>query len=246
MRISIVQGPTVEDLQGINTDRPIEIREWGEWTLIRGRIKHWTETLFVDHPELFLPWMEQMNTFAQPQVEGLRKIFQAHGVPSGGRILDLACGLGRISINLAKAGYEVVGVDISPLYLRLAQKWAKKESVDGKTIFYRIDARKATRLLASEEDRFDAVVNIGTSMGYYSFMRNSWKFYRRERNSLRLIADVPVSHRVYSLHELKALLFSAGWDYVESYGSLGELTPLTIDSFHMTVVSRRLASTSKI
>ena len=103
-----------------------------------------------------------MKTFAQPQVEGLRKIFQAHGVPSGGRILDLACGLGRIAINLAKAGYDVVGVDISPLYLRLAQKWAKKESVDGKTIFYRIDARKATRLLASEEDRFDAVVNIGS------------------------------------------------------------------------------------
>jgi len=249
--------------------------------------------------------MEQMKTFAQPQVEGLRKIFQAHGVPSGGRILDLACGLGRIAINLAKAGYDVVGVDISPLYLRLAQKWAKKGGVDGETIFYRIDARKATRLLASEEDRFDAVVNIGTSMGYYgeaddrrvlhslraitgrhgvlvietvnrdylvrhfqeqnisemgkmvwsdarrldlesSFMRNSWKFYRRERNSIPLIADVPVSHRVYSLHELKALLFSAGWDYVESYGSLVELTPLTIDSFHMTVVSRRLASTSKV
>ena len=83
-----------------------------------------------------------MKMLAQPQAEGLRKIFQRRGVPSGGRILDLACGLGRITVNLAKAGYEVVGVDISPLYLRLAQNWAKKESVDGKTIFYRMDFEK--------------------------------------------------------------------------------------------------------
>ncbi len=273
--------------------------------MIDRRRKHWTETLFVHHPELFLPWMEQMKTFAQPQVEGLRKIFQKHGVRGGGRILDLACGLGRISIYLAKAGYNVVGIDISPLYLRLAQKWATKESVDDKTIFYRMDARKAPRLLANREDRFDAVVNMGTSMGFYgeaydrrvfhslravtsrrgvlvvetvnrdylvrhfqeqniseigkivwsdarrldlesSFMRNSWKFYRKERGSLRLIVDVPVSHRVYSLHELRTLLFSGGWDCLESYGSLRELTPLTTDSFHMTLVARRRASASRI
>ena len=246
-----------------------------------------------------------MKMLAQPQAEGLRKIFQRRGVPSGGRILDLACGLGRISINLAKAGYEVVGVDISPLYLRLAQKWAKKESVDGKTIFYRMDLRNAPRLLASKAEKFDAMINVGTSIGFHdesydrqlfrslttltgrggvliietvnrdylvrhfqeqdiseldgivwsdarrldlesSYMRNSWKFYRKDRRSLRLIAEVPVSHRVYPLHELKALLFSAGWEYLESYGSLRELTPLTVDSFHMTVVSRRLVSASKI
>jgi len=73
---------------------------------------------------------------------GLAKNLPEAWSPSGGRILDLASGLGRISINLAKAGYEVVGVDISPLYLRLAQKWAKKESVSGKTIFYRMDFEK--------------------------------------------------------------------------------------------------------
>ena len=108
-----------------------------------------------------------MKMLAQPQAEGLRKIFQRRGVPSGGRILDLATGLGRISINLAKAGYEVVGVDISPLYLRLAQKWAKKESVDGKTIFYRMDLRNAPRLLASKAEKFDAMINVGTSIGFH-------------------------------------------------------------------------------
>jgi len=30
------------------------------------------------------------------------------------KVLDLMCGNGRISINLAKLGYKVVGIDTSP------------------------------------------------------------------------------------------------------------------------------------
>lgn len=123
--------------------------------------------MFVKHPELFLPWMEQMKAFAPGQADGLRKIFERHGVPRGGRILDLASGIGRISINLAKAGYDVVGVDISPLYLELAKKWSSKERVSNKTRFYRMDSRRAPQLLGRNKVRFDAVVNVGTSMGYH-------------------------------------------------------------------------------
>ena len=263
-----------------------------------GGREHWTSTLFVKHPELFLPWMRQGIEVAPAQVEGLRKIFEEHGVSQGSRILDLASGIGRISINLAKLGYEVVGVDISPLYLRLTNKWAEKEKLTGRVRFYRIDARGAARLLKRKEEKFDAVINIGTAMGYYgedddlatfasllnitsprgllvietvnrdylvknfqpntmseldgiewhdsrklnletSFMENSWKFYRKTRGLLRLLSDIPVSHRVYSLHELKKLVESAGWKYLESYGSLRELTALTTESFHMTLVSGR-------
>src|SRR5207247_8815034 len=108
-----------------------------------------------------------MNIHAQPQEEGFRNIFQSRDVSSVSRILNLDCGLGRISINLAKAGYEVLGVESSPLYLTLAQKSAKKESVDGKTIFYRMDLRNAPRLLASKAEKFDAMINVGTSFGFH-------------------------------------------------------------------------------
>ena len=50
-----------------------------------------------------------------------------------------------------------------------------------------------------------------------SFMENTWRFYRKDGRSRRLILTVPVSHRVYSLHELKQLLIDAGWKYGGSY-----------------------------
>ena len=34
------------------------------------------------------------------------------------RILDLACGFGRHSLEFARRGYEVTGVDITPAYIR--------------------------------------------------------------------------------------------------------------------------------
>ena len=264
----------------------------------RRNAKHWTSTLFVKHPELFLPWMEELNTSAPSVVDGLSKIFEKHGVGEGARILDLASGIGRISISLAKNRFDVVGTDISPLYLQYAKKWAVKEGLTGKVLFYRIDSRDTARQLRNRERKFDAVINVGTAMGYYdedddlrtfasllgitkpggllvvntvnrdylvkhfqpnsisridnvewheirhlnhetSFMENTWRFYNNRRGSLRLVLEIPVSHRVYSLHELKSLLERAGWKYLESYGSLSELSPLTSDSMRMTVVFQK-------
>jgi hypothetical protein len=71
-----------------------------------------------------------------------------------------------------------------------------------------------------------------------SFMENTWKFYRKKGQSRRLILSVPVSHRVYSLHEMKKLLTNAGWKHAGGYGNLGKLSPVTTDSFHMTVIGR--------
>lgn len=242
-----------------------------------------------------------MKNVAEAEVEGLRKIFEKHNVPENARILDLASGIGRISINFAKHGYDIVGVDVSPLYLEYATKWLAKEKLDDRVRFYRMDARDAAQeLRKNQEEKFDVILNIGTAMGYYSekddqrtfaglrslakpnsllvietvnrdclvknfapygisqlggiefhdirklyletsFMENDWKFYKKRRGSLRLVADIPVSHRVYSLHELKDLMERAGWEYTESYGSLHELTPVTVDSFHMTVVGQNPA-----
>jgi SAM-dependent methyltransferase len=47
----------------------------------------------------------------------------------GGPILELACGTGRITIELAAAGYDVTGLDIMPPMLSLAQKKAKDRNV---------------------------------------------------------------------------------------------------------------------
>src|SRR5712664_4338804 len=66
--------------------------------------KDWTQQLFVIRPEVFLPWMESMKERTPAEVGGLRMIFEKFGIREGARVLDLASGIGRMSVNLAKAG----------------------------------------------------------------------------------------------------------------------------------------------
>src|SRR5689334_6371757 len=42
--------------------------------------------------------------------------------PPGERTLDLACGEGRVSRDLARRGHRVVGVDASPTLIRAARE----------------------------------------------------------------------------------------------------------------------------
>ena len=140
---------------------------------------HWTYTLFVNHPELFLPTLESGKEKAIAQIEGLCKIFNELGVSEGAKILDLACGIGRHSIPLAKKGYEVVGYELSPEYIKYAKKWVEmeKEEAEGrgggglnenKIRFYRGDIRNAAEVLsAAGETGFNAIINMETSHGYF-------------------------------------------------------------------------------
>jgi SAM-dependent methyltransferase len=128
---------------------------------------HWTEKLFIEEPDLFRLTIEARFDKTQNEVEGLIVLLKKHGVPESGLILDLACGIGRVSIPLAKKGYNVTGIDISPPYIKKAIKYAEKEGVSDKTRFVVGDMRKVTKFLSEYTDRFDAVVNMWTSMGYW-------------------------------------------------------------------------------
>lgn len=77
------------------------------------------------------------------------------------RILDLACGQGRHAIELAKRGYNVVGLDYSDYLLNVAKEKAKKEEVNVE--FIKGDMRNLPF-----ENEFDAIYNIFTSFGYFS------------------------------------------------------------------------------
>lgn len=52
------------------------------------------------------------------------------GDVDGGLLLDLACGTGRLSCEMAKLGYEVIGVDISGEMLSVAQNNAAEQGAD--------------------------------------------------------------------------------------------------------------------
>jgi len=51
------------------------------------------------------------------------------------KILDIACGDGRHSIELAKRGYQVVGVDRSRFLIKEANKNAEKAGLSNKVDF---------------------------------------------------------------------------------------------------------------
>ncbi|QEL14329.1 GNAT family N-acetyltransferase [Limnoglobus roseus] len=83
-------------------------------------------------------------------------------IPVGGRVLDIGCGLGRHTIELAKRGYSVVGVDFVERFIHTAQENAAASGVEDKATFLKADARD---LHLGEE--FDAVVCLYDVIGSF-------------------------------------------------------------------------------
>ena len=91
------------------------------------------------------------------QVDFLEKIL---GLKGGERILDLACGFGRHSLELARRGYLVTGVDITPAYVDFANTLAEKERLNAR--FLCLDIRRVPF-----ESQFDVVLNMADgAVGY--------------------------------------------------------------------------------
>lgn len=79
-------------------------------------------------------------------------------LPLGAKVLDLCCGMGRHSMALHEAGYEVTGIDLSEVLLREAQR----NDPDNHITWLRSDMRDLP--LAGG---YDAVLNLFTSFGYF-------------------------------------------------------------------------------
>lgn len=75
-------------------------------------------------------------------------------------ILDLGCGRGRHSHNLAKRGYDVTGIDLSPAAIQTAQEKAEELGLNN-THFKVRDMRNPL------PQQFDAIVNLFTTFGYF-------------------------------------------------------------------------------
>jgi SAM-dependent methyltransferase len=83
------------------------------------------------------------------------------GLPSGARILDVPCGQGRHAHLLAEAGYDVDGLDYSEHLLKIARRRGTGSSLR----YTRGDMRK---LPSRWKNRFDAVLNLFTSFGFFT------------------------------------------------------------------------------
>jgi SAM-dependent methyltransferase len=94
---------------------------------------------------------------APEQVDGAISLL---GLEPGARVLDLPCGVGRHSLEFARRGYRVTGVDRTSAYLDVARERAAAAGLGVEWV--RADMRAFVRPGA-----FDAAVNLFTSFGYF-------------------------------------------------------------------------------
>ena len=73
-----------------------------------------------------------------------------------GPVLDLGCGTGELSLYLARQGYDVLGVDLSPLAIRQAREKARWREIPAEFLVW--DALYVSRL-ADAGLRFRTVVD---------------------------------------------------------------------------------------
>jgi SAM-dependent methyltransferase len=101
-----------------------------------------------------MPWADRTEAEVDRAIAMLR--------PQGGeRVLDLACGIGRHSLELRRRGFEVVGIDISAELLEMAERDAQEQSLD--ISFVEADLREL-----AFEDEFDIVLSLNDgAVGYF-------------------------------------------------------------------------------
>jgi ubiquinone/menaquinone biosynthesis C-methylase UbiE len=94
-----------------------------------------------------------------PNLNRMRQRVYAHitkRIPSGARILDLACGTGTDAIWLAQRGYYVHGVDISSSMLERAEQKRQELGLQARLKF---EQRSYTELAGVDHELFDCTIS---------------------------------------------------------------------------------------
>lgn len=117
-------------------------------------VRPWWETFFG--PDYLKQYGHAPARTAE-EVDGIERILHLR---KGARLLDLACGSGRHSIELARRGFNVTGYDLSGDLLRQARVDAKRAKA--KATFVHGDMRDLRF-----HGTFDAVINMFSSFGYF-------------------------------------------------------------------------------
>ncbi|MCK4223901.1 MAG: methyltransferase domain-containing protein [candidate division Zixibacteria bacterium] len=133
---------------------------------------YWWQKFFDEH---YLKVYEELEKRTSREVESIVRMMD---LKSKAQILDLCCGYGRHSIELAQRGFKVTGYDLSDFFLQKAKK-------DSATLGLKIEFKKGDMRRLPFEDRFDAVVNIFTSFGFFDTEKDDLKVLKGVCKALR-------------------------------------------------------------
>lgn len=99
-----------------------------------------------------------------------------------GRVLDVGCGAGRHSLYLQKKGFSVLGIDISPLAIKICELMGLKKA----------------EVMSIEEvnlkpKSFDAIIMMGNNFGLFGSFKKARrlleKFHKMTSENALIIAD---------------------------------------------------------
>lgn len=138
----------------------------------------WAKNIFVRNSKLYQLVLEGMWERGEEDAVAISSYLDRKGVrdPS---ILDVPCGIGRVAIPLARLGFEVTGVDLSPHLITVANKKAAEHKLKpGRAKFLVCDMHDLSSKFPREN--FDVVLNVFTSIGYGS-EEEDLAFFREAR-----------------------------------------------------------------
>jgi SAM-dependent methyltransferase len=132
----------------------------------------WYRSAFPPEETTKRPWADRTEAEVDRALAML-------GATGSERVLDLACGTGRHSLELARRGFSVVGVDISPDLLAIAESDATAQSLDA--TFVEVDLREL-----DFHNAFDLVLNLNDgAVGYFETEEENHRTFEVIAEALR-------------------------------------------------------------
>ena len=110
--------------------------------------------------------------------EEMDQVLELLQLPEGAEVRDLCCGPGRHSLELARRGYRVTGVDRTEDYLADLRTTADAEGLE-------IDIVQEDMRRFSRPEAFDGAINLFTSFGYFEDQEDDRQVARNLFESLR-------------------------------------------------------------
>lgn len=134
------------------------------------------------------PYLSHPLLTAERTVKEVDFVVAQLGLSPGAQVLDVGCGPGRHAIELARRGYEVVGIDPAPAMIVVAQARAAEMGVS-------VDFRQVSGESFVAERPFDAALCLFTTLGQISEAGENSGLVRRVYDALRpgggFVVEVP-------------------------------------------------------
>ena len=117
-------------------------------------------------------------------------------IPHGSSVLECACGTGKISLRLARMGYNVIATDISEDMLMVAAESQRASCLAGKKLrFIRMDMRELTL-----NKKVDCVAACCDGVNYLTSEEDALSFFRSANRVLKkggaLLFDISSFHKL--------------------------------------------------